>query len=173
MLGAALTVVVCFVSRRLWKTTSPTSGCCCDTRKAIFVVNLVSLCLYGLGLLSFWALAAAQKQAGQKDDDAVQAALSEVDGVKIGLTIATLLVGMVCNGVAIYGASNFNRIAIIIGGSWYIFEVVRSIAFFDAGSAVMAAFFLYPHVVFYWEMKRGIMTRESYPQEKHCCECCN
>jgi hypothetical protein len=117
-------------------------------------------------------IAAASKLA-QFDDDAVQAAMNNIDGVKIGFTIGMFLVGMVCNGVAIYGASYFNKIAIIIGGLWYVFEFVRSLVFFDVGSAIMAIAFCYPHMVFYYEMKVGIMSCETYPQEKHCCECCN
>jgi nitrogen fixation-related uncharacterized protein len=148
------------------------SGCCCDTRKAVFVINIVSICLYVLGVISIAALARASKQK-QFDDDAVQAAMNNIDGVKIGFAIGTYVVGMICNGVAIYGAAYFNKIAIIVGGLWCVFEFVRSVTFFDVGSAVMAAGFCYPHVVFYYEMKSGIMSRETYPQEMHCCECCN
>jgi hypothetical protein len=144
------------------------SGCCCDTRRAVFAVNIVSICVYGLRLISLFVFAAVFKGA-HFDEDAVRAATKYIDGVEFGM----FLVGMVCNGVAIYGASYFNKIAIVVGGLWYVFQFVLSLVFFYVGSAIMAIAFCYPHVVFYYEMKVGIMSCETYPQEKHCCECCN
>jgi hypothetical protein len=118
-------------------------------------------------------LAAAANQGKQYDDDAVQAAFAELDGAKIGFGIGVFITGMICNAVAIYGASNFNKIAIIIGGVWFVFEVVRSFVYLDIAGAAMAAFFCYPHAVFYYEIKNGIMSRETYPEERNCCDCCN
>mmetsp|Transcript_21032 Transcript_21032/g.33855 ORF Transcript_21032/g.33855 Transcript_21032/m.33855 type:complete len:196 (+) Transcript_21032:82-669(+) len=146
-------------------------GCCCDTRKAVIVVNIISLCFGALGVMSVSMLANA-KATSKYDDDAVQSALDDVDGVKIGLTLGALVLGMICSGVALFGAAKFNKIAIAIAGLWYVFEVVRSLAFRDPAGAFLAAGFCYPHAVFYYELKNGIMTPEKYPNEKVCCECC-
>ena len=145
-------------------------GCCCDTRKAVFAVNIVSLCLYGLGLTSVIGLAAAKNQG--YDDDAVNQALNSVDGAQIGLSLGFMVVGMICNAVAIYGARNFQHYCVLVGGLWFVFEAVRSLVYLDAAGAIMSAFFTYPHAVFYSEIKKGIMSRENYPNERHCCDCC-
>lgn len=154
------------------------SGCCCDTRKAVFVVNIISMSFYGYGLMivsALWAgIRAINNGQITYDDDAMNNAISEMsemDGTSYGLVVALFTIGIVCNGIAIYGASNFNKISVLIGGMWCVVEAVRSLAYLNLGGAFMAACFAYPHFVFYWEMKQGIMTRESYPQEKHCCEC--
>jgi hypothetical protein len=145
-------------------------GCCCDTRKAVFVVNIISLCLYGLGSTSVIALAAA-RNLGQYDDDAVNQGLNNVTGVTIGFTLGFMVVGMILNAVAIYGASSFHRYCVLVGGLWFVFEAVRSLAYLDFAGAIMAAFFVYPHAVLYTEIKNGIMTRDNYPNEKVCCDC--
>ena len=38
-------------------------------------------------------------------------------------------------------------------------------------STVCTALFLYPHIGFIMEVKKGIMTRETYPREEFSC-CC-
>jgi hypothetical protein len=123
-------------------------------------------------MMSVAALASAKASSSKYDDDAVQNAFDEVDGVAIGLTMGMLVCGMICNAVALYGASNFNHVAIAIGGIWFVFEFVRSIAFFNPLGAILAGFFCYPHAVFYYEIKNGVMSRENYPREKNCCDCC-
>jgi hypothetical protein len=122
--------------------------------------------------MSVSVLASAKASSSKYDDDAIQSSLEEIDGVKIGLTLGMLVCGMICSAIALYGASNFNKIAICIGAMWYIFEFVRSFAFFDPLGAILAGFFCYPHAVFYYEIKNGVMSRENYPREKKCCECC-
>ncbi|KAG7353621.1 hypothetical protein IV203_002976 [Nitzschia inconspicua] len=134
-------------------------GCCCDTRRAVIAVNIVSISFYGLGILATSLVTVAAANKDQYDDDAVVAALGEVDGAKIGLSLGLIVVGIVFNGIALYGASTFNKTAIILGGMWYIFEAVRSVAYLNIEGAIMAAFFAYPHAVFYYELKGGIMTR--------------
>ncbi|KAL3909422.1 MAG: hypothetical protein SGILL_008094, partial [Bacillariaceae sp.] len=131
-------------------------GCCCDTRKAVFAVNVVSLCLYGLGLMSVSGMIAA-KNRGSFDDDAVNDALNSIDGVQIGLSFTFILLGMIFNGIALYGASNFHRYAVLAGGLWFVFETVRSLVYMDIAGAIMAALFTYPHAMLYNEIKKGIM----------------
>jgi hypothetical protein len=114
----------------------------------------------------------SDRYAAQFDDDEVQTALNEIDGVAVGMTIGIAVLGMICNTAGVFGALKFNKIGIIVAAIWYSTECVRSLLFYDIAGAVMAGLFAYPHVVFYQEMKQGIMTPENYPNEDQCCVCC-
>ena len=146
-------------------------GCCCDTRRAVAVVNAISMCFAALAILSI-ALLSSDAYAAQFDDDQVVAAVNKIDGAAVGMTISFAAVGMLCNASGIFGARWFNKWAVMIAGSWYLVELLRSLAYFDIGGAIMAGFFVYPHVIFWQEMRKGIMTPATYQQEEQCCNCC-
>jgi hypothetical protein len=145
--------------------------CCCDTRRAVIVVNIISMTFAALAVLSVSILTNDQ-YAAQFDDDEVQAALDEMDGAALGITIGVAVIGMICNAFGIFGAYKFHKISTVIAGLWYFAECIRACYFYDLPSLVMAAFFLYPHVVFYQEVSKGIMSPASYPQEQRSCNCC-
>lgn len=106
------------------------------------------------------------------DDDHVQSVMDGLSNAKIGMTIFTFTVGLISAIAAIVGAVNFNKIGVVVGGFWYTFEVVRSLFVGDFLGMIVAACFCYPHAVFYYELKNGVMSRENYPKEKVCCDCC-
>lgn len=137
------------------------SGCCCDTRRAVLVVNIVSLSMYTLIflLLGF--------------DYPLDERWSSGDKKEMILDIAELVTGISCTAVGIYGASNFNRIAILVAGIWYTFESVGAIISISLVGVILGALYLYPHCVFYWEMNKGVMSRETYRNEKYCCDGCD
>lgn len=144
--------------------------CCgCDTRNAVFAVNSVGLCFYTMAVISFSLLLGDSKEY---DDDQVQAVMDTISNAKIGLTISTFAVAMVCNITAIVGAVYFNKFGTGIGGIWFLFETIRSLFIGDFWGALVAACFSYPHWVFYHELKTGVMSREQYSNEKVCCDCC-
>jgi hypothetical protein len=146
-------------------------GCCCDTRRAVIVVNVISLCLAFLAILSTVMVGSAG-YASNFDDDEYLTALSEIDGKAIGLSIGVLVLGMLFEAAAIYGAHKFNKIGVTIGAVWHALECIRSIVFLDYAGAIMSALFCYPHLFFLQEMNKGIMTPEKYPDEQLCCACC-
>lgn len=144
--------------------------CCgCDTRNATFVVNIISICFYLLGIISFSLIAGDRLNY---DDDQVQSVMDSLENAKVGILISVFVAGIICNITAIYGAASFNKIAVMIGACWFLFETIRSLCFFDIASAVMSICFFYPHIVFYFELKNGVMSKKNYPQEKVCCDCC-
>jgi hypothetical protein len=49
---------------------------------------------------------------------------------------------------------------------------VSSAAPILVGLALLVAAFLYPHIGYILEVKRGILSRETYPREERCC-CCS
>eukprot|EP00980_Cylindrotheca_fusiformis_P009091 scaffold1965_cov110-Cylindrotheca_fusiformis.AAC.14 len=146
-------------------------GCCCDTRRAVIVVNIISLSFAALAVFSM-SMLANNLYTSQFDDDQVQAAFDEIDGTAVGISIGVVVVGMICNACGIYGAYKFHKVFIIVAALWYFADFIRAVVFLDVGGAVMTGFFLYPHVVFYQEVSKGIMSPASYPQEQQCCNCC-
>lgn len=145
-------------------------GCCCDTRKAVIVVNIISLCFGTLGFI-FLAALTSDSFAEQFDDDATKTALGEIDGQTVGAVIAFGVVSMICYAAGIYGASKFNKIGVLIAAVWYSVDVVLQAVSFNFGGIILNGFFLYPHVVLYQEISKGIMSPTTYDQEKQCCSC--
>lgn len=146
-------------------------GCCCDTRRAVIVVNIISMSFAVLAILTI-SIVSSDKYAESIDDDQVLAALAEIDGSKLGVTIGFASAGIFCNACGIFGARRFNQWAIIVAGLWYVIEFVRSLVYLDLGGAIMSGFFAYPHVIFWQEMRKGIMAPATYPHEEQCCNCC-
>jgi len=144
--------------------------CCgCDTRNAVFVVDSISICFYVFATVSFSLLFG---DTFNYDDDHVQSVMEALDDAKIGFTISVFVIGIISSVIGICGAKFFNKVAIAVGGIWFAFETIRSLCLLDIAGAVLAAGFCYPHAVFYYEMKNGIMSPENYPNEKVCCDCC-
>lgn len=144
--------------------------CCgCDTRNASIAVNIVSICIYIFGIISF-SLVAGDKQ--NYNDDQVQNVMDALQNAKVTVMISTFTTGSICNMIAIYGAVSFNRFLVMIGASWFVFVTILSLCYADITFAVMSMGFFYPHFVFYYELKNGIMNKENYPTEKACCDCC-
>ena len=133
------------------------------------MVNSIALVFYLVMVVSFSLLVG---DTLSYDDDHVQSVMDTLDNTKIGLIIATFVVGVVCNCAALYGAYNFNQSFTFVGGSWFLFEMIRSLFFRDLVGFAIAASFCYPHAVFYYELKNGVMSRENYAKEKICCDCC-
>jgi hypothetical protein len=146
-------------------------GCCCDTRRAVMVVNVLGICLAILSIASISRARSARANYAF-DDDEYQYSSSEIDDKAVGLSISVLVVGMFCQVSGFYGAHKFKKIGTTIGAVWHALECIRSIVFYDFAGAIMSGFFCYPHVVFLQELKNGIMTPEKYPNEELCCACC-
>eukprot|EP00529_Nitzschia_sp_RCC80_P037167 CAMPEP_0113465208 /NCGR_PEP_ID=MMETSP0014_2-20120614/13617_1 /TAXON_ID=2857 /ORGANISM="Nitzschia sp." /LENGTH=150 /DNA_ID=CAMNT_0000357351 /DNA_START=116 /DNA_END=565 /DNA_ORIENTATION=- /assembly_acc=CAM_ASM_000159 len=92
-------------------------GCCCDTRMAVIVMNIINIIMVTMGLISLSLLATDQVQA-QYDDDEVQSALNQIDGTVLGVSIGFGVVAMACNSVAIYGATKYKGMAVVVGTVW-------------------------------------------------------
>eukprot|EP00980_Cylindrotheca_fusiformis_P021869 scaffold8706_cov95-Cylindrotheca_fusiformis.AAC.1 len=134
-------------------------GCCCDTRRAVIVVNIISLSFAAFPFF-FFSMAAFQADFSYGIDPTI--------GIGIGISV----VGMICYACGIYGAYKFHKVFIIIAAVWHSATFILNFVSLNVGGAVMTGFFLYPHVVFYQEVSKGIMSPASYPQEQQCCNCC-
>lgn len=146
-------------------------GCCCDTRRAVIVVNIISLSFATLAILSI-AMMSSERYAANFDDDEVLAVLSELDGAAVGMTIGYAALGMLFNVLGIFGAMKFQPLAVLMAGIWYFVDIIRSVLFFDLVSAIIAGCFAYPHIVLFQEIRKGVIGRENYTAEQQCCTCC-
>lgn len=144
-------------------------GCCCDTRRAVIVVNVISLSFSAIAISSL-LLYTSDDFLAQIADDEVRAALEDQDG--LGLAIGLTSLGMICHGLGIYGAAKFVQWPIIVAAIWYLSQFVRGFVAFNPAMAIMSGFFAYPHIIFWHELRNGIMSPTRYPHEKQCCDCC-
>mmetsp|Transcript_37812 Transcript_37812/g.92023 ORF Transcript_37812/g.92023 Transcript_37812/m.92023 type:complete len:203 (+) Transcript_37812:102-710(+) len=145
-------------------------GCCCDTRMAVIVMNIINIIMVTMGLISLSLLATNKVQA-QYDDDEVQSALNQIDGTVLGVSIGYGVVAMACNSVAIYGATKYKGMPVVVGTVWFVVECIRSLVFLNLGGAIFAGLAAYPHWILYREIQNGIMSPQTYQNEKSCCEC--
>ena len=129
----------------------------------MFVVNGIGLAFYTLMIVSFSLLVG---DTLNYDDDRVQSVMDTLDNTVIGFTITTFVIGAVCTMTALYGAFKFNQVATCVGGCWFLFEAIRSLFLRDIIGAVIALAFGYPHAVFYYELKNGVMSPSNYPDQK-------
>jgi hypothetical protein len=166
-------------------------GCCCDVRRATIVVNAVSLSLGVLGLMALIAMLkypaydynGQYEDAMQLNDDYFQddyefrEYMSGVDTSGRSLRTSMLLslfyvfFRMVAEVVGIYGAATYSQWMVGVGLAGYVVDALFALVRLQLDSVIMAGFFAYPHVVLINEMRKGIMTEQTYQFEKHSC-CC-
>jgi hypothetical protein len=144
-------------------------GSCCDTRRATIIVNIINITSSIFGLVGIGMLTSSSF-ADQFDDDAVKSELAVATSSAWVIYLLACL-SIVCGGLGIYGAKEYKGWMVLVSGVWYAINAVLSVLGGAIGGAVMSGLFAYPHFVFYQEMKKGIMTKENYPNEKYSC-CC-
>jgi hypothetical protein len=145
-------------------------GGCCDVRRAVIIVNLISVFSVVFGLALF-ASALVRSDFEEK-----------MNGQTVGMVIAIL--EMVFYGMGVYGAISYNQWLVASALALYSALVVYSIAsvvnsvlmadefwYFYFFGVLRNALFAYPHWFLIQEIRSGIMTVENYPNEKHSC-CC-
>mmetsp|Transcript_29729 Transcript_29729/g.71986 ORF Transcript_29729/g.71986 Transcript_29729/m.71986 type:complete len:179 (-) Transcript_29729:108-644(-) len=131
-------------------------GVCCDTRTAVLIVNIISI---GFGLLGLITLS-----PHFAEPDVVE---------KFGLIVTALVVGIICNSLALYGSLKFNKTFVMVGLVWFCIESILSLVLFlDFIGAAVGLAFAYPHFFLFKEIRNGVMTTQTYPNEKSCCDCC-
>ena len=143
---------------------------CCDTRRAVIVVNTISISFAVLSILMVVTLT-SKNFVDRLDDDQTLEELGTLDENAVFLTNILALACIACCICGIYGAAKFNRLFVFGGAVWYGLDIVRSIVFFDILGLLLACGFLYPHVIFIYEINQRIMTPGNYPMEDRCC-CC-
>ncbi|KAL7492120.1 hypothetical protein ACHAWT_001409 [Skeletonema menzelii] len=148
-------------------------GLCCDSRRAVIIVNSLSLVIFICGLIA--AIVPGSITVGAQN-------------------IVAMLFNLLFTVVIIGGAMKFNQATVFIGLLWELFIIcywitgaTRTIENFDwskespeaRGSTIAFVVIsiiwqfvnIYAEVVFVYETHQGIMTPETYKREEQSC-CC-
>jgi len=148
-------------------------GFCCDTRRAVMIVNILSLIMFFAGIIA--AAVPGRVSMGAQSD-------------------VVMVFNIAFTFVIFYGAWKWSYMCVLIGLLWEVFILVFWIV--SASSAVkntdwsaepagaksstMAFVVLsilwqfvviYAEVMFAWESKKGIMTPETYAREEQSIIC--
>jgi hypothetical protein len=146
-------------------------GGCCDVRRAVIIVNIISITFASIGLVTMGGLMVAS--SASYDDDEVQEAMSAFNSANLsmGVAIALAAIRIIANGVGIYGAVTYNIWMVGISLLVYCFDFVMGVIAVNVLGLVMIGLFAYPHFFFIKEVRSGIMSEANYVNEKQSC-CC-
>lgn len=89
-----------------------------------------------------------------------------------GYTELVLLLPLGMYGCGVYGAIYFKPWGIMVAGAAYAVNIVFVLSDFCITcntTLIVSMFFMYPHILFVREMKRGIMNDYNYHQIAFCC----
>ena len=138
------------------------------TRRATIVVNIVNASLSAIAIIGLSVFVATDYNAF--DDDAVKINLATVHHY-LWIPILISIICVAFSLLGIYGALKYNRFCVMTAAVLYCVSIVLSILGKDIGGAIIQVIFVYPNFALYYEMKKGIMTEENYPNMRHsrCC----
>ena len=177
------------------KQGSKCCGCCCDYRRAVIIVNFVSLLLNIMGMIAYFGSTVVVVEQGYIDS---------IEGFGRLHGILTSI-GIFFSVVAIIGAYRYNAYLVGMSIGWTILYLfLRTILNHTTSQRLQAAFeqeqldaygrivqeydapnlvpdiiatiifivlLVYPHVGFIYEVRKGILSPETYPREEFSC-CC-
>jgi hypothetical protein len=147
-------------------------GGCCDVRRAVIIVNIVSIAFASLGLVTVGGLMAVSSSASY-DDDEVQEAMSSFNegNLAMGVFFALAAIRIVANALGIYGAVTYNIWMVGISLAAYCIDFAMGVVSVNIVGLVTNALFAYPHFFFIKEVRSGLMSEANYVNEKQSC-CC-
>jgi hypothetical protein len=152
-------------------------GCCEDSRRAVIIVNIISVCFASpeiLALGGFMALLTVALGSfmdmgvlsQSPDDDEVRADFFLIGTANafIGLMIALSAIKIVCHGVGIYGAMTYN--IWMVGVSLAVYCLNFAMGIVTSGSinivgVLMFGCSAYPHLVFIQEVRRNYVNEKQ------------
>lgn len=131
-------------------------GCCCDTRMACIIVDAFPLICTLFSLMTLM-VSPWRVTRGPVDDRTFYSMLSVV------------IIGICSNAVGLYGSLKYHELCTAIASGGFALEAILIwFLLWDWKGVMLSIFFLYPHVVLYYELKKGIITRSTYHEEKEC-----
>jgi hypothetical protein len=140
-------------------------GGCCDMRRAVIVVNVVSICICSLALIEvifFKSTVVASLMPN----------LEQLNDKILWTTGAVVFVEMVLAGA--YGACKFNQGLVGVAMMTYFAKIIVYLSYFwfyMTPEILLNALFAYPHYFLIKQIRSGIMSEDNYPSEKYsnCC----
>ena len=148
-------------------------GGCCDMRRAVIIVDIISVVFVALGLLTFTVgvQILSNLPTDPNNPTSGEEIQKTVGSIPIGLVIAMGVVKILCYVVGIQGAISFTSWMVQVALVCYVIDFFLNAWQFNIFGMVLIAFFAYPHYFLVQEMKSGIMTPDNYPNEVQSC-CC-
>mmetsp|Transcript_44231 Transcript_44231/g.94157 ORF Transcript_44231/g.94157 Transcript_44231/m.94157 type:complete len:178 (+) Transcript_44231:130-663(+) len=151
-------------------------GCCCDSRRAVIVLNVINIILTVIGM----SIVVFANNSPDLDKALVEQGISVEDWEKsYKIFMAVYSIDIVILTIVALGANLYNICSVGLGLIWALAYMTFSIwangsnstAVTIAGAAISFLIKLYIYGVFISEVKDGIMTPETYPREEFSC-CC-
>ncbi|KAG7347459.1 hypothetical protein IV203_016164 [Nitzschia inconspicua] len=147
-------------------------GCCCDTRRAVIICNLVMIVLQVLtGTFFVAGVELFEAAAKTADDDAVINAGKQLQQIPMGLVVALIILQIVLHSIGVQGAIAYKKWMVYCALASFAMNVVVNIFQLNPVFVIFNVCLAYPHVFFIKEMNENIMTPENYPNEVQSC-CC-
>lgn len=163
--------------------------CCCDFRRAVIIINIVSILLGILGILGGYV--DRELDVDQIGLETPEAEILWEDAAEDRAIYA--IVSVVAAAVALFGAIRFSLWMVAVNALWIVANLVLTSLSWaslvddvnaaqpDATdinaypaiivTAIVSVCFLYAHLGLMQEVRSGIMTAETYPREQYSC-CC-
>ena len=147
-------------------------GCCCDTRRAVIIVNLIMICFNVLStLILITGIDLLVEGAAQADDDTVKNTATELKVFPEVLFVIWVCLQILFNVLGILGAINYSKWMIVATLLGYILSFIGNLLELNLAGMILSGFFAYPHYFFLSEMHFLIMTPDNYPNEVQSCFC--
>jgi hypothetical protein len=145
-------------------------GCMCDMRRAVIIVNIISLFFVTIGVFTFSVLSSSKFQDEFDDNDDSQKGFDELDRWR-GALIAIIVLSFIIHISGIVGGVRSSRRMVLVPGVWLSLGCLVNLLTLNIGAAVVCCLFAYPHFIFFREIQMGIMSTENYANERQSC-CC-
>ena len=153
-------------------------GCCCDFRRAVLVVNGISIVLrillmVGVAILPSFVAKNLDDVESAIDDDETR---EQIDTYAKSGNLAVVAAIVEVVAIGIYGALKFQQWGIRTALSFYAFSMLLVMMSIRADNIIpsfvnlsFAAVFVYPHVCMLILMRAGIMTNSNLHNIAKCC----
>lgn len=149
-------------------------GGCCDVRRAVVVLCILSIVGNFIGLCSSQAIKTFVDGAATSfsfDDDSINQAKDQtVQSANSGMNQIMIFqcIALVSASLSMIGAFIFNKYLVMVN---VIYLTVSIFAMPSLGILVVNGLWLYPHILLVIYIHNGIMSKENYPYERQSC-CC-
>ena len=145
-------------------------GCMCDMRRAVIIVNIISLTFVIIGMIAFIVVSSPKYREQYDDHEDAQEDFDDLDEYR-GAIIALLIISFFIHISGIVGGVRFSRWMVLMTGVWLSLGCFFNLLGLNFIAAVVYGLFAYPHFIFFREIQMGIMSTENYTNEAQSC-CC-
>ena len=152
-------------------------GSCCDLVRGCTVVNILNICITITFLViclldvpQIHQLMLAVADEGEEEYGGIQAVLDPRG--TLGLVRTSMMLPAALLGIV--GAQNLNRNMVLCAAVWYSIDLILGVSIMAWTNVVLSAFYCYPHIHLFLELKSDRITTENYYQTEQycCCSCC-